>query len=141
MSWEHDRIPFRRPQTSGADVHGAEGVAIISMLQIDGGRTLVVCRDENQVDDDDANPVVPVNQVAQYLRDLVIEKYRIDPAMLVWLEWSEPGEFAGATVGGWEKVTFAEDPRTGETTPHWEQMTPDHWRKIGLPPVFPPDLP
>lgn len=110
--------------------NGDAGTAMIVAIPLPNGRTLVTCANLDQ--DGDA----PVNMAVEYLFKEVSKQLRLDPALVVWIEYgTETLDIPAGRVGGWELVTWKDRPGH---SPIWRQMADDDWRGLGtVPPPSP----
>jgi hypothetical protein len=111
--------------------NGTRGNAVVLRIPLPDGRTLIACRNDDEEDD------APVNMAVEQLFREVCERHRLDPAKLVWVEYTSDTLTTGAgTVGGWEVVTWQGGPGR---SPTWRQMTAKDWAELGtVPPPGPP---
>src|SRR4051812_1792726 len=116
MDHTTDRIPFTLP-------NGLPSTAMIMLVGLPDGRTLVTCANEHQ---DEA----PVNMAIEQLFHAVCNRHHLAPARVVWVEYTSGTlEIAAGRVGGWELVTW-----TGGIgqKPKWQQMTDEIWNGLGV---------
>ena len=114
-----DRIAFRMS-------NGIEGVAAVMLIQLDDGRTLVCCTD------DDPDQDAAVNMSVRDIFRTACKRHGLQPTQVVWIEHSERVAHTHLKAGGWERVDF--DPPASGQNPTWHPMTEQDWRSLGTQP-------
>jgi len=145
---DYERIVLDRFRYRG--FHGNEAWCALEILPLADGRTVVIATETAD------NPGTSVTNVAEHLASEVCDRFGIDPATLVWIEYyGYPSAVHPKEPRTYEQVTFTRRPRDDVrwsdavnrhhpdgwpgyfVEPEWREMGDDDWRALGLPPRRP----
>ena len=128
--WKHAwRFPMwqvaDQPELFAYSAAAGDGVCAIERIDLPYGRVAIACMAVP------GNPGSSITNCAEYIFQQVCERFRIDPAVTVWLEhydYYDPLE--------WRWVRFGFDGGEGSLdAPEWVLMTADLWDELGLAPM------
>ena len=105
----------------------ADGICLVERIDLPDGRIVVVCIQTA------GNPGSSITNCVEELCFQVCERFKIDPARLVWLEHYHYDSRVPA--GDWRMVTFTSyPPKRPFENPKWQTMTQEMWRGLMLRP-------
>jgi hypothetical protein len=128
--WKHAwRFPMwqvaDQPELFAYSASAGDGICAIERIDLPDGRVAIACMAVP------GNPGNSITNCAEYIFQQVCERFRIDPAVAVWLEhydYYDPLE--------WRWVRFGADGGEGSLdAPEWVLMTADLWDELGLAPM------
>lgn len=125
--WRHAwRFPMwqvaDQPELFAYSAPAGDGICAIERVDLPDGRVVLACMAVP------GNPGNSITNCAEYLFQQVCERFRIDPAIVVWLEHYD---FYDALE--WRWVHFGADGGSGSLdAPEWTLMTADLWETCAL---------